>query len=228
MTTVDERRRHARHPFHLLTRRAGGAAEWSENLSAGGVFVRSDTPVPVGTAIELELFFPRWLPALVVGGTVAWARPASAWQAAGYGVEVARGGEALLRLAQLCVEPPAPAANDASACRLMVVRGELAPMATRGRAVIIPAHNGDEALEGLAMRQPDVLLVELGAPLAERLDELRRLREHTERPIVCFGGGDADAASRALHGGADAVLPEAVSHTHLVQTLCCVKRFVGG
>jgi uncharacterized protein (TIGR02266 family) len=72
----------------------------SDNISEGGIFLRTDTPLAVGTKIRLTISLPN-IPALLdADGEVAWNRPASPDEPAGMGVRFVAmpdDGKALLK-----------------------------------------------------------------------------------------------------------------------------------
>lgn len=56
-------------------RTAGGFVhDWTEDVSGGGLFVRTENPLPVGTFVTLRLRPPLSLRALELRGRVAWHR----------------------------------------------------------------------------------------------------------------------------------------------------------
>lgn len=75
-----ENRKHARVPSEFLVRiRVGDSGESFEgqalNLSRGGVFIRSDGPLPKGTSISLEMKLVPIGKVAYVEAVVVWTRP---------------------------------------------------------------------------------------------------------------------------------------------------------
>lgn len=72
---MDERREHSRIPVTTKVRRKGGDQEevlFTDDLSEGGIFLKSETPPFVGTIVELEISIPNNDKLIEVKGEVAW------------------------------------------------------------------------------------------------------------------------------------------------------------
>ena len=87
-----DHRRSARVPVALeLEYRSAGAflVAYSTNLSKGGIFVETSTPLPIGTVVAMRLHAPN-TPVCEINGSVAWLRPESTGpgQPAGMGIVV--------------------------------------------------------------------------------------------------------------------------------------------
>lgn len=57
---MGRRKQQPRYPFRekVLVSVAGfdeASEEWSENLSGGGMFIKTETPQPIGTIVEIEI-----------------------------------------------------------------------------------------------------------------------------------------------------------------------------
>jgi len=65
---------------------------YAENISSGGLFIRTDTPEPVGSRIWLELTLPDGKPLCRLAGVVRHSRPASlpGERNAGMGIEISQ------------------------------------------------------------------------------------------------------------------------------------------
>ncbi len=61
--------------------------EHAVNLSRGGIFIRSEDPPPVDTAVEVELLLPDGGPPVTSGGIVVHRQPPAAAKVAGVGVQ---------------------------------------------------------------------------------------------------------------------------------------------
>jgi len=69
---------------------------------------------------------------------------------------------------------------------------------------LLIASNGAEGIKLAAMRQPDILIVDLGLPDMSGLDVIRRLREWCTRPIIVLSARDKEGDKVvALDAGAD-------------------------
>jgi Tfp pilus assembly protein PilZ len=219
----DERRKHARFPFLLAVGGAPGSAlpEWTENVSAGGVFVRSNRACRLGDDTEVTIALPRALPPLTVAGRIAWVRPRSSWVPPGFGLDAHPAQPLLARIAEICGE--LEAGVRPVGCQVLVVGAPVDRAAARGRAELITVADAHAAEAVLASAPPDFVVMRLTAPAGECLRQVRELRRCTTRPILCLPSGDDDLALRALHAGADAVLPEGAAMPHLFATLASVK-----
>lgn len=195
---------------------------YSTNLSKGGMFVETDTPLPVGTELTLHFSVPGE-PPIDVRGIVAWVQ---AWSTTehrkGMGIRFeqleARHGDAIDRIVAgfrglrlvVMAHDPAARANLARAVRTVL-----------GSAEIIEAATGDAAEAALA-RDPDLVLVALDVDLDDDVagdpstshpgaasDGLLLLRLCHARarptPVVALAGTD-ERRALAAELGADAVL----------------------
>ncbi|MBN2495674.1 MAG: PilZ domain-containing protein [Deltaproteobacteria bacterium] len=70
-----EKREHRRIEVHALVRlesELGRGQYWSKNLSAGGVFLLAEEPLPEETRVSLELYLPGLQTAVSAEGEVVW------------------------------------------------------------------------------------------------------------------------------------------------------------
>jgi two-component system KDP operon response regulator KdpE len=66
------------------------------------------------------------------------------------------------------------------------------------------AASGDAALDSVAVRPPELIILDLGLPDVDGVEVTRRLRDWTRVPIIVLSAmGDDDAKVRALDAGAD-------------------------
>ena len=64
--------------------------------------------------------------------------------------------------------------------------------------------NGEQALDAVAARPPDLVILDLGLPDLDGVEVCRRLREWTRLPVLVLSAhGDDEAKVRALDEGAD-------------------------
>src|SRR6185312_8852010 len=82
----------------------------TENLSTGGVFVRSDRTFNAGEKVTLQLSFPGLLEPVKIEGEVAWQRQAGVNAPAGVGVRVREEDRAKLKQLVDALNAPQPAA----------------------------------------------------------------------------------------------------------------------
>ena len=110
------------------------------------------------------------------------------------------------------IEPPLPAALAADC--LLVVDDQAANIVLLQRMLdrlgfeILPAANGDEALKWLALRRPDLILLDLPMPRMDGFETCKRIQQNPEWadiPIIFISAwDDKNAIARALEmGGVD-------------------------
>ena len=84
-----------------------------------------------------------------------------------------------------------------------ITRAVRAGLDVRGYAVDVAA-SAAEALDHIATRPPDVVLLDLGLPDGDGLDVVRRVREWTDLPVIVLSGDAHDGRKvLALDAGAD-------------------------
>ncbi len=192
------------------------AADFVENLSQGGAFVRTSSPAPVGTVVELELKLPSGAE-LHTRATVAFAKDG------GMGLRFHLGPEAEAALSS------AMAHISARARRALVVDDDetvrrILSDALRERGFeVLSAPN---ASEGLSLLSEELLALDLlvtdavmpGMSGEEFVRLIRKAGGEVDLAIVCvsgqLGGGTEQALERA---GADAVLDKALGAELIAQ-----------
>lgn len=202
-------RRSERIPVALeIEYRSAGAflVAYATNLSRGGLFLETGTPLPVGTRIGLRLRAPD-ATAIDLTGIVAWVRPASVSEghAPGMGIEFETPESAY-----------GPVVDQIAArfagIKILVATGEPAPRALLHRYLrSILACEILESEEGrpfpAAAKKLDLVVVDMdssGARAAEILSALRA--ESRSIPIIALAQNDADRR-RAASLGADETVP---------------------
>lgn len=91
MSTPEEKRQDQRFCLVLQVQYPGQEGfidDSTENLSAGGAFVRTERPLAVGDRIPLNLTFPGLLDPLALIGVVTWVRPKREDEPAGVGIQI--------------------------------------------------------------------------------------------------------------------------------------------
>lgn len=87
------------------------------------------------------------------------------------------------------------------------------------------AQTGQEGLQAVAFRRPDVVLLDLGLPDFDGLEVLRRLREWSEVPVVILTVRDGEEEKvAALDGGADDYVTKPFSTPELLARLRVAQR----
>jgi CheY-like chemotaxis protein/Tfp pilus assembly protein PilZ len=235
---VEDRRRHARYPLVLAVTWPGAPAgpDHTEDLSADGLFIRTDRPLSRGDRVAIELSFPGLLERLRLTVQVVRCRPAGPAGPQGVGVAIAADSpvealrlEALARAAGqaggggrqyrvLLVEDNALVATMyASALRRLSAREGMA-----GMQVEIAA-NGDQALLRLEAEPPvDLVITDVYMPVMDGLELLERIRAHpqlAELPVIVISSGSADEGVRAAALGAQFFLRKPVKYQDIVATV---------
>jgi uncharacterized protein (TIGR02266 family) len=182
---------------------------YTSNLSKGGLFIETETPLPVGAELVLRFTIPGAELPIEVGGVVAWLRPEMVeGKPAGMGVEFeqldARHGQIVDQVVA-----------SFHGLQIMVVASGFQARAQLARAVrsilstaeVVEAASVEAAEAGLA-REPDLAIVDVdGGDPSEGLYVVRRAKTALERqlPVVALAR-DEDAGARARGLGADEVL----------------------
>jgi two-component system KDP operon response regulator KdpE len=85
---------------------------------------------------------------------------------------------------------------------------------------VLPASNGEEALDAAALQHPDAAIIDLLLPDMDGVELSRRLREWMQIPLIVLSAvGDEDAKVRALAAGADDYVTKPFGPRELVARL---------
>lgn len=237
MATSDEKRQNHRFPFLLRVEYPGGQeyfTEWTENLSAGGLFVRTERCFRRGETIKLALSFPGLLEPVEIEGRVAWVRAVGPVQAGGIGVEVTNetGRRRLVDLALRAADPDSLAV--ANLFRVLIVEDNprvirsyerVLKHATRlagGRVELLFAVNGHEAVNVLAQEKANLVITDIYMPILDGFGLVETLRKNPKTiniPIIMISGGRADERQRAEELGVSAFLHKPVQFGQLLETI---------
>ena len=91
--------------------------------------------------------------------------------------------------------------------------------------VVHDAETGQMGLQEIALRRPDVVLLDLGLPDMDGLEVLRRMREWSEVPVLILSVRDAEADKvAALDAGADDYVTKPFSTAELLARLRVAQR----
>jgi Tfp pilus assembly protein PilZ len=87
--TVAELRQSKRFELNLLVNYPDReyAADWTQNVSAGGLFIPTDNPLKEGDIVHMRISALGLLEPFSIEATVAWVRPATAGQGRGVGIK---------------------------------------------------------------------------------------------------------------------------------------------
>lgn len=99
-------------------------------------------------------------------------------------------------------------------------------LALQGKGhAIVEAGTGTEGLREVALRRPDVILLDLGLPDMDGLEVLQRLRAWTDTPVLVLSVRDQEAVKvAALENGADDYVTKPFSTLELLARLSAVLR----
>jgi two-component system KDP operon response regulator KdpE len=104
----------------------------------------------------------------------------------------------------------------------------VAALEAHGYALLV-AGTGEEGLRTAALRQPDIVIVDLGLPDVSGLDVIARLREWYERPLLVLSARDREADKvGALDLGADDYLTKPFGIGELLARLRVMRRHLAG
>jgi len=226
-----DRRAHPRFPLILAVQYLGAESvlDYTENLSAGGLFIRTDREFEPGERVTLVVSFPHLVAPVEITVEVLRHRAAGDDRPAGVAVRVPedRPGDRA-RLSEVAAAV-AGTRGPAPAIRLLLVEDNalVATMYTAalrrlGEADHLPplgvevAGDGAAALERLLQAPPiDVVVTDVYMPVLSGITLVERIRAepaiaHTP-VIVISSGGDAERA-RLVSLGVSAFLRKPVSY----------------
>ncbi|MBI5508342.1 MAG: response regulator [Deltaproteobacteria bacterium] len=242
-TRAQEKRRYARYPYTLCVRCQPAPpvnADWTENLSLGGAFVRTDQPLCAGQQVVATVSFPGLLEPMNVPARVAWVRSLDAMTGGGVGVEFVDSQPAA-RLKSLLDDSGAPNAGvEAEPFRLLVAEDNARLAATYERLVDqLPtvraagisarfATDGRQALDLIEAQGVDMVITDIYMPVMDGYELIRRLRADlaTSRiPIMVVTGGRGDERKKVEDLGADAFSFKPMFFGRLLETIARLVQF---
>ena len=195
-----------------------GTIDWTENISASGIFIRSERALAAGQTFRLVLTFPKRESPLPLSATVVWLRTNGV---RGLGVRI-DSPQQRKHLADSLLEETA-GQGSAGPYRVFIVEDNphLAKMlrlsltrmaAVKNGAVELSFFvNGHEAVLAAVQSFPDLVVTNVYMPVMDGLALIRKLRIHPmgERlGILAMGTNKADEEQLALKAGADGFLPK--------------------
>jgi uncharacterized protein (TIGR02266 family) len=243
MDERSEKRRDTRVPLLLRIDYPGapGFQDVTENLSAGGLFIRTDRTLPSGTRVPLVLSFPGLLEPLELDVEVTWARPREGEVPAGVAVRLPDGHEAArekLRALAHAAQSPAPVGRT---YRILLVEDNPLIVAMYDAAMqrlrtpdgavdvdVAHARDGVEALARLQLRpRVDLVIADLYMPVMDGFTLVERLRADPDvmtTPVLAISAGGEEARARAMDLGVDVYLPKPVKFSEIVGTVRALLR----
>lgn len=218
----------------------------TENLSTGGLFIQTDSKLPIGTKVPLSLSFPGLLDPVEIVGRVAWVRPEQAGgRGAGVGIAV-DSQDHRKRLERLLTVEPQPADGPqtppAGGFRVLIVEDnphiiemysyvlkKLAANELKGN-VPLEVHfapDGHNALNQLMAQAAtpnrfNLVMTDLYMPVMDGFQLLERIRSEpslAKLPVVAISAGGRDAQDRALKLGVDIYLRKPVKFAEVLETV---------
>jgi uncharacterized protein (TIGR02266 family) len=245
MDSAPEKRRDPRVPLVLRVDFPGGergVRDTTENLSASGLFLRTERPLQVGERLPLQISFPGLLAPVTVEVEVVRQRAAGPEGPGGVAVRLpddrAADRQTLARLAGAV--DPGPLGKGGHAFRVLVVEDNphvvsmyeyaLRKLRSAGGPVDVLvefAGNGHEALARLAEAPADLVMADLYMPVMDGFTLVERIRAEPSlraTPVMVISGGDAEAERRALDLGVDVFLRKPVQFAAIIGTVRALLR----
>jgi uncharacterized protein (TIGR02266 family) len=240
MSEGNEKRRDERVPFLLKVEYPGvprAVRDATENLSAGGLFIRTERVLAEGERLLLQVSFPGLLAPFEVEVQVVRRRDAGSSGPGGVAVRIpADRPEDRVRLARLAEAARVGQTRHRGAFHVLVVEDNphvvemyeyalrrLGSGKDRVEAAVEFAGDGQEALDRLAATpRIDLVLTDLYMPVLDGFALVERLRAdpriaHT--PVMVISAGGPDARARVIELGADVFLQKPVQFADVMSTV---------
>ncbi len=218
-------------------------ADYTENISAGGVFIATEEQFETGTELHFEVSFPGLLDPIPLNGVVKWCRPASSpEEPAGIGIQFAP-EQAAKRgpLAQLVTKlekgEPAKAAEAPVVFRVLLVednvvvrdmfRYGIQKLTARKRfpgtsLEVSEAENGKQAWDMMKKQTFHLLVLDLYMPVMDGRQLIEHVRSDEKLkniPIIVVSSGGREDREHALEAGADLFLAKPIKLKEMVETI---------
>jgi uncharacterized protein (TIGR02266 family) len=219
-------------------------ADYTENISAGGVFIATEEQFEKGTELDFEVSFPGLLDPIPLKGMVKWCRPArSAEEPAGIGIQFAA-EEAVGKgpLAQLVTRleeggGSAEPADSPVTFRVLLVednvvvrdmfRYGIQKLSARKRfpgtrLQVEEAENGKQAWDIMKRKMFDLLVLDLYMPVMDGRQLIEHVRSDDKLkdiPIIVVSSGGKEDREAALAAGADLFLAKPIKLKEMVETV---------
>jgi uncharacterized protein (TIGR02266 family) len=245
MANEPDKRRDPRVPLVLRVEYPGShqaVRDATENLSAGGLFIRTERDLREGQRIPLHIGFPGLLEPFEVEVEVVRRRAASAAGPAGVAVKVPLDRiDDRHKLARLAETARTSFGGPRRGLRVLVVEDNdhvvemyeyaLRKLRTGAEGVDVTveyASNGHDALRRLAEPpRVDLVMADLYMPVMDGFVLVERMKAEPalmEVPVLVISAGGADARARALALGADVYLQKPVQFADIISTVRTLLR----
>ncbi len=230
-----ERRAHPRFPLILAVQYVGAESvlDYTENLSAGGLFIRTEREFDLGDRVTLVVSFPQLLEPVELQVEVTRRRPAAVGSPGGVAVRVPDDrADDRAKLADIARQIGAPRMSEPSFRVLLVEDNALvasmysAALRRLSDADDFPALGIDVASDGAAafdrlLRQPaiDVLITDLFMPVLSGITLVEKIRAEPSLaalPVVVITAGGDKERDKLSALGVSAFLRKPVSYQDVV------------
>jgi len=242
---AQEKRRHRRSNIMLKVSYHNAKeflADYTENISEGGVFIATNETFEEGTTIDFEISFPSLLDPIALKGIVNWCRPAQPpEQQGGIGVQFIQEQPSKKRPISTLVaklESPDIESTDSSRLfRVLLVEDNLVvrdmfrygiqKLSLQGKfsgaqLEVLETDNGKEALELLKRQEIHLLILDLYIPILDGIKVIQHVRqdENTkDLPIVVVSAAESDDRELAFQCGADIYLSKPIKLKEMVESV---------
>ncbi len=240
-----EKRSHPRFPLILAVDYPGAAStvrDYTENLSAGGLFIRTEREFEVGERLSLLISFPELLEPAELEVEVVRMRPGGSSQTPGVAVWVPPDRvDDRRRLERLAVAAAAQAESSRPGYRVLLVEDNslvaamyasalrrLAATEGVGGLAVDVAVDGNEAFARLHAQPPiDLIITDVYMPvmsgfaLVEKVRAEPRLRH---LPIIVISSAGDEERERVSRLGANFFLQKPVKYQDIVATVRTLLR----
>ncbi len=210
------------------------AADYSDNLSSGKVFLCTDRQLEAGTAVKLKISFPGLLQPIVVSGIVRWTRDDGQ-----DGAGIVFDDDSLAHLEGLVqrVRDRDPAVVR-RLVRILVVEDNphVAQLIRNGlhgtgkrnfRNELAfnfrTATNGRDALHILASESFDILIIDVYLPILDGAHVIAQVRADDDLrqiPIIAVSAGGKSAREAAMAAGADSFVEKPMRLSQIIDSMC--------
>ncbi len=216
-------------------------ADYTGNLSAGGLFIETEECFDTGQEIEFEVSFPGLLKPIPIRGVVKWRRTeAGSGGPVGVGIQFLKEQTGMdTPLGKLLSHRNAPAPSDGPAGQFTVLLAEdnvvIRDMfrygvlkLTHGTAVtgtrieVIEAENGKQAWDLLQSQRIDLLVLDLYMPVlsgTQLIEHVRNDPKLNQLPVIVISSAGLEDRRLALEAGADIFLAKPVKLKDMINTI---------
>lgn len=211
--------------------------DYTENLSSGGTFVRTDRILEIDEIVSLQLSFPRLLEPLHISGIVRWVRTLDdKVGGVGVGIEFTDfAGSARNELDGIIgkIADGDPHYVEQQGIKVLLVEdnphvaalirdGLSSGRYSEAEVECIGASDGREALRLLSSQEFDVLVIDVNLPVMDGPAVISALREggvHKSMPVIAVSAGGEGARQEAMAAGADFFLDKPMRLREIFATM---------